>query len=41
MTLPAWSTEVNAEAMSTLVELSEKYGVLEGDVDVQTFVDLG
>jgi NitT/TauT family transport system substrate-binding protein len=41
MTLPAWTTEVNGDAMKTLVELSKKYGVLKGDVDVQAFVDLG
>jgi NitT/TauT family transport system substrate-binding protein len=39
MTLPAWSTEVDAEAMNTLVELSKKYGVLKGDVDVDAFVN--
>jgi NitT/TauT family transport system substrate-binding protein len=41
MTLPTWSPEVNAEAMDTLVELSKKYGVLKGDVDVDTFVNFG
>jgi NitT/TauT family transport system substrate-binding protein len=41
MTLPTWTTEVNADAMETLVELSQKYGVLEGDVDVDAFVNLG
>jgi NitT/TauT family transport system substrate-binding protein len=40
MTLPKWSAEVNADAMNTLVELSKKYGVLKGDVDVDTFVNL-
>jgi NitT/TauT family transport system substrate-binding protein len=41
MALPTWSAEVNADAMSTLVEASKKYGVLKGDVDVDTFVNLG
>ena len=41
MTLPTWKTEVNAEAMNTLVELSKKYGVLTGDVDVDKFVNFG
>ena len=41
MTLPAWSTEVDAEAMNTLVELSKKYGVIKGDVDVDAFVNFG
>jgi NitT/TauT family transport system substrate-binding protein len=41
MTLPKWSTEVNAEAMNKQVELSKQYGVLTGDVDVQSFTDLG
>lgn len=41
MTLPKWSTTVNAEAMNKQVELSKKYGVLSGDVDVQSFTDLG
>jgi len=27
--------------MSSLVDLSKKYGVLKGDVDVGTFVNLG
>ena len=34
MALPTWSSEVNGDAMGTLVELSKKYGVLKGDVDV-------
>ena len=41
MALPTWSSEVNDDAMGTLVELSKKYGVLKGDVDVDTFVNLG
>ena len=41
MTLPAWSTDVDAEAMNTLVELSKKYGVIKGDVDVDAFVNFG
>jgi NitT/TauT family transport system substrate-binding protein len=41
MALPKWSTEVNADAMNKQVELSKKYGVLTGDVDVQSFTDLG
>ena len=40
MALPTWSTEVDGEAMNTLVELSKKYGVLKGDVDVDAFVEL-
>jgi hypothetical protein len=34
MTLTQWSTTVDAAAMNRLVELSKKYGVLKGDVDV-------
>jgi NitT/TauT family transport system substrate-binding protein len=41
MALPAWTTEVDAAGMATLVELSKKYGVLTEDVDVDTFVNLG
>jgi NitT/TauT family transport system substrate-binding protein len=41
MALPTWSSKVNDTAMSSLVDLSKKYGVLKGDVDVDTFVDLG
>jgi NitT/TauT family transport system substrate-binding protein len=41
MTLPKWDTQVNADAMAKQVELSKKYGVLTGDVDVQSFTDLG
>jgi NitT/TauT family transport system substrate-binding protein len=41
MALPTWSADVNGEAMSSLVDLSKKYGVLKGDVDVDSFVELG
>ena len=41
MALPTWSSTVNDTAMSSLVDLSKKYGVLKGDVDVGTFVNLG
>jgi NitT/TauT family transport system substrate-binding protein len=41
MTLPTWSADVNESAMNTLVELSKKYGVVKGDVDVDAFVNLG
>jgi NitT/TauT family transport system substrate-binding protein len=41
MSLPTWSSKVNGGAMGTLVDLSKKYGVLKGDVDVDTFVNLG
>jgi NitT/TauT family transport system substrate-binding protein len=39
MTLPTWSAQVNEEAMRTLVDLSKKYGVLKGDVDIEPFVN--
>src|SRR3954471_22736523 len=41
MTLPKWTTTVDANAMNTLVDLSKKYGVLTGDVNVDTFVNFG
>jgi NitT/TauT family transport system substrate-binding protein len=41
MVLPTWGSTVNGDAMNTLVEASKKYGVLKGDVDVSTFVELG
>ena len=41
MALPTWSAEVNGDAMSSLVELSKKYGVLKGDVDIDSYVELG
>ena len=41
MSLPTWNSEVNADAMGTLVELSKKYGVLKGDVDTEPFVNFG
>jgi len=41
MTLPTWSSTVNGTAMTSLVDLSKKYGVLNGNVDVNGFVDLG
>jgi NitT/TauT family transport system substrate-binding protein len=41
MALPTWSSDVNSGAMSMLVDLSKKYGVLKGDVDVDGFVDFG
>ena len=41
MTLPTWSAQVNGDAMSTLIDASKKYGVLKGDVDADTFVNLG
>lgn len=40
MTLPKWSTSVNADAMNKQIELSKKDGVLKGDVDVSTFTNL-
>jgi NitT/TauT family transport system substrate-binding protein len=41
MALPTWSSTVNGDAMSSLIDLSKKYGVLKGDVDTGTFVNLG
>ena len=41
MALPTWSSKVNDTAMGSLIDLSKKYGVLKGDVDVDAFVDLG
>ena len=41
MALPTWGAEVNGDAMTTLIEASKKYGVLKGDVDADTFVNLG
>jgi len=41
MSLPTWSSKVNDGAMSTLVDLSKKYSVLKGDVDVQPFINFG
>ena len=41
MALPTWSSEVNAEALASLVEASKKYGVLKGEVDTGPFVNLG
>jgi NitT/TauT family transport system substrate-binding protein len=41
MALPTWSSQVNGDAMTTLVELSKKYGVLKGDVDTAPFVNFG
>ncbi len=39
MALPTWGAEVDEQAMSTLVELSKKYGILKGDVDIDPFVN--
>src|SRR3954452_5614187 len=41
MTLPTWNSKVNGTAMTSLVGLSKKYGVLSGNVDVNGFVALG
>ena len=41
MALPTWSSTVDEQAMQTLVDLSKKYGVLKGDVDIDPFVNFG
>jgi len=41
MALPTWSSTVDEAAMQTLVDLSKKYGVLKGDVDIDPFVNFG
>jgi NitT/TauT family transport system substrate-binding protein len=41
MALPAWGSQVDEQAMATLVDLSKKYGVLKGDLDVDPFVNFG
>jgi NitT/TauT family transport system substrate-binding protein len=41
MMLPQWSTTVDSAAMQKMVDLSVKYGVLKGDVDIDPFVNFG
>ena len=39
MTLPTWSSEVNADGMKTLADLSVKYGILKDDIDLDPFIN--
>ena len=38
MPLPYWTSELNVQSIRDLTELADKYGVLEGDVDVQAIL---